>query len=85
MDLTELLFTAFTLLGVGMTFVFLFLGLLLIAVKLLERYVPADLPVTQKRKKTRTRIQHMGGSICKERARSSFLSTHPFASLRADV
>ena len=54
MDVTALLFTAFTLLGVGMTFVFLFLGLLLIAVKLLERYVPADLPVTQKRKKTRT-------------------------------
>ena len=54
MDVTALLFTAFTLLGVGMTFVFLFLGLLLIAVKLLEKYIPADLPVTPKRKKTHT-------------------------------
>lgn len=47
MDITESLFKAITLLGLGMTFVFLFLGLLLIAVKLMEKYIPADQPVVR--------------------------------------
>ena len=34
--------------GLGMTFVFLFLGLLLIAVNLMAKYIPADEPVVAK-------------------------------------
>jgi len=45
MDITELLLKAMTLLGLGMTFVFMFLGLLLIAIKLLTKFVPADQPI----------------------------------------
>ena len=48
MDVTESLLKALTLLGLGMTFVFLFLGLLMIAVKLMEKYIPADEPVIHK-------------------------------------
>ena len=48
MDITELLLKATTLLGLGMSFVFLFLGLLLIAVKLMEKYIPADKPIVSK-------------------------------------
>ena len=45
MDITELLFKAMTLLGLGMTFVFMFLGLLMIAIKLLAKFIPADQPI----------------------------------------
>ena len=48
MDVTESLFKAITLLGLGMTFVFLFLGLLMIAVNLMAKYIPADQPVINK-------------------------------------
>ncbi|WP_435235620.1 OadG family transporter subunit [Psychromonas sp. PT13] len=44
MDITELLLKAMTLLGLGMTFVFMFLGLLMIAIKLLAMFVHADQP-----------------------------------------
>ncbi len=49
MDITESLFQAITLFGLGMTFVFSFLGLLLIAVKLMAKFIPADEPITSKR------------------------------------
>jgi oxaloacetate decarboxylase (Na+ extruding) subunit gamma len=49
MDITESLFQAITLFGLGMTFVFSFLGLLMIAVKLMAKYIPADEPVINKR------------------------------------
>ncbi len=49
MDVTESLFQAITLFGLGMTFVFSFLGLLLIAVKLMAKFIPADEPVVNKR------------------------------------
>lgn len=45
MEITELLFQAMTLFGLGMTFVFTFLGLLLIAVKLMAKYIATDEPV----------------------------------------
>lgn len=48
MDITELLLQATTLLGLGMTFVFLFLGLLMLAVMLMAKYVPADEVVANK-------------------------------------
>lgn len=48
MDVTESLLKAATLMGLGMTFVFLFLGLLLIAVNLMAKYIPADEPVIAK-------------------------------------
>jgi oxaloacetate decarboxylase gamma subunit len=49
MDITESLLQATTLFGIGMTFVFSFLGLLMIAVKLMAKYIPADEPVIKKR------------------------------------
>jgi oxaloacetate decarboxylase gamma subunit len=49
MDVTESLLKAMTLMGLGMTFVFLFLGLLLIVVNLMAKYIPADEPVVQKK------------------------------------
>ncbi|WP_028864542.1 oxaloacetate decarboxylase subunit gamma [Psychromonas aquimarina] len=48
MDVTESLFRALTLLGLGMTFVFLFLGLLMIAVNLMAKYIPADEPAVKR-------------------------------------
>lgn len=48
MDIAELLSQATTLLGLGMTFVFLFLGLLMVAVMLMAKYVPADEVATNK-------------------------------------
>ena len=45
MEITELLFEAIGLLGLGMTFVFMFLSLLMIAIKLLAKFVPADQPI----------------------------------------
>jgi len=53
MDITELLLKATTLLGLGMTFVFLFLGLLMVAVMLMAKYVPADEAVTNKNGQTK--------------------------------
>ena len=53
MDITESLFTALTLLGLGMAFVYIFLGLLFICINLMAKYIPADPVVTApKRKKT---------------------------------
>ena len=49
MDITELLLEASTLLGLGMTFVFLFLGLLMVAVFLMAKYIPADKQVINQR------------------------------------
>jgi len=49
MDITEALFQAITLFGLGMTFVFSFLGLLMIAVKLMAKYIPVDEPVINRR------------------------------------
>lgn len=49
MDITESLFQALALFGLGMTFVFSFLGLLLVAVKLMAKFIPADEPVVSKR------------------------------------
>lgn len=48
MDMAESLLQALTLFGLGMTFVFLFLGLLMIAVTLMAKYIPADEPVVNK-------------------------------------
>ncbi|MCG6200550.1 oxaloacetate decarboxylase subunit gamma [Psychromonas antarctica] len=48
MNITESLLKALTLLGLGMTFVFLFLGLLMVAVSLMAKYIPADEPVVNK-------------------------------------
>jgi len=48
MDITESLLKALTLLGLGMTFVFLFLGLLMVAVNLMAKYLPADQPAVNK-------------------------------------
>jgi oxaloacetate decarboxylase gamma subunit len=49
MGVIELLLKAATLMGLGMTFVFLFLGLLLIAVNFMAKYLPEDVPVVEKR------------------------------------
>jgi len=55
MDITGSLVTAFMLLGLGMAFVYLFLGLLFICINLMAKYVPADKPViTANRKKPAT-------------------------------
>ena len=52
MDITESLFTALTLLGLGMAFVYMFLGLLFVCIHLMAKYIPADLiVVAPKRKK----------------------------------
>jgi len=48
MDINEALFQAITLFGLGMTFVFSFLGLLMIAVKLMAKYIPADEPAVSR-------------------------------------
>ncbi|MCW8995959.1 MAG: oxaloacetate decarboxylase subunit gamma [Psychromonas sp.] len=48
MDITESLLRAAGLLALGMTFVFLFLGLLMVAVYLMAKYIPADEPVISK-------------------------------------
>jgi oxaloacetate decarboxylase (Na+ extruding) subunit gamma len=50
MEVTNLLLTALQLLGLGMAFVFLFLGLLMVAVNLMAKYIPADQPVANKKK-----------------------------------
>jgi oxaloacetate decarboxylase gamma subunit len=49
MDVTESLLRAAALMGLGMTFVFLFLGLLMIVVNLMAKYIPADQPVIAKK------------------------------------
>jgi len=50
MDINQLLLTALQLLGLGMAFVFLFLGLLMVVVNLMAKYIPADQPVTNKKR-----------------------------------
>lgn len=47
MDVSQALLTALNLLGLGMTFVFLFLGLLMIAVNLIAKFIPADIPASK--------------------------------------
>lgn len=42
MDITSSLLTALNLLGLGMAFVFIFLGLLFICISLMAKYIPAD-------------------------------------------
>jgi len=42
MDITTSLMTALTLLGLGMAFVFMFLGLLFICISLMAKFLPAD-------------------------------------------
>ena len=49
MDVTEALFTALNLLGLGMTFVFLFLGLLMIAVNLIAKFTFENTPATNQK------------------------------------
>ncbi|HEY7865916.1 MAG TPA: oxaloacetate decarboxylase subunit gamma [Psychromonas sp.] len=49
MDINQLLLTALQLLGLGMAFVFLFLGLLMVVVNLMAKYIPADKPVANKK------------------------------------
>lgn len=49
MDITESLFQATALFGLGMAFVFSFLGLLMITIKLMAKYIPADEPVINRR------------------------------------
>ncbi len=48
MGVFELLLTGLELLVLGMVFVFLFLGLLMLAVNLIAKYLPAELPATNK-------------------------------------
>ena len=52
MDITESLLTALTLLGLGMAFVFIFLGLLYICIGLMEKFVPADELISAPKRKT---------------------------------
>jgi oxaloacetate decarboxylase gamma subunit len=49
MDITESLYQATALFGLGMAFVFSFLGLLMIAIKLMAKYIPADEPIINRR------------------------------------
>jgi len=50
MDINQLLLTALQLLGLGMAFVFLFLGLLMVVVNLMAKYIPADQPVANNKR-----------------------------------
>jgi oxaloacetate decarboxylase gamma subunit len=55
MDITGSLVTALMLLGLGMAFVYMFLGLLFICITLMAKFIPADKPVAPpQRKKTAT-------------------------------
>ena len=56
MDVFELLIIALELLGLGMAFVFLFLGLLMVAVNLIAKYLPADPIVPEKKKAQASRV-----------------------------
>ena len=51
MDITGSLVTALMLLGLGMAFVYLFLGLLFICITLMAKYIPADEPVAAPQRK----------------------------------
>ncbi|MEJ6078658.1 OadG family protein [Vibrio sp. 1-Bac 57] len=51
MDITGSLVTAFMLLGLGMAFVYMFLGLLFICINLMAKYIPADKPVISAKRK----------------------------------
>jgi len=61
MDITASLLKALTLLGLGMTFVFLFLGLLMVVVNLMAKYVPADEPVVKKNATRRKAVSTVSG------------------------
>ncbi|WP_160063737.1 OadG family transporter subunit [Psychromonas sp. L1A2] len=52
MDISGSLVTALTLLGLGMAFVYMFLGLLFICINLMAKYIPADKPVITPQRKT---------------------------------
>ncbi|MEG3756016.1 OadG family transporter subunit [Psychromonas arctica] len=52
MDISGSLVTALMLLGLGMAFVYLFLGLLFICITLMAKYIPADKPVATPQRKT---------------------------------
>ena len=55
MDITRSLTVALELLGLGMAFVFVFLGLLFICINLMAKYIPADpIVIAPKRKKSTT-------------------------------
>ncbi|MGB5445865.1 MAG: OadG family transporter subunit [Psychromonas sp.] len=56
MDVFELLIIALELLGLGMAFVFLFLGLLMVAVNLIAKYLPPDAIVPVKKKAQASRV-----------------------------
>ncbi|TEW52101.1 OadG family transporter subunit [Psychromonas algicola] len=62
MDIKESLFTALTLLGLGMAFVYLFLGLLFICIHLMAKYIPADPVVTPAKRKKAAVPQASGQS-----------------------
>ncbi|MGJ8580884.1 MAG: OadG family transporter subunit [Psychromonas sp.] len=51
MDISGSLVTALMLLGLGMAFVYLFLGLLFICITLMAKYIPADKPVVNPQRK----------------------------------
>lgn len=51
MDITGSLVTALMLLGLGMAFVYLFLGLLFICITLMAKFIPADEPITPPQRK----------------------------------
>ena len=64
MDIKESLFTAFTLLGLGMAFVFIFLGLLFICIHLMAKYIPADpVVVAPKRKKAASEKEQVSPQV----------------------
>ena len=52
MDISGSLVTALMLLGLGMAFVYIFLGLLFICINLMAKYIPADKPVITPQRKT---------------------------------
>ena len=52
MDISGSLVTALMLLGLGMAFVYMFLGLLFICINLMAKYIPADKPVITSQRKT---------------------------------
>ena len=52
MDISGSLVTALMLLGLGMAFVYMFLGLLFICINLMAKYIPADKPVITPQRKT---------------------------------
>lgn len=52
MDISGSLVTALMLMGLGMAFVYVFLGLLFICIKVMAKYIPADKTVIAPKRKT---------------------------------